>query len=170
MRVLLLFSIVVATTVSTLATGQIAARQGAPDTTDQYRSPMVLELPLPPMAPHRTPLSRDLGRFTCEGVSLEAFAYLQTEITIRKRKVFALQFVGWVKVPESFDREVDVAVVLTSGGEVLGKGAKTKIDAEEGRLTAFSFDVPVDRDRLNAARAADVPPRVEITVTVRDNS
>lgn len=147
--------------------GQVTARQG-PDTTRRFTSPMILEASLPVLPGFkRTQFGREIADFTCDGVSLRDLSYHITGNRKAADRPTQIEFAGWVAVPNSFDREVDVVIAVKSHGETLGSRGTFRISAEEGRRTAFRVKVPISRLR---GVTGDAAPTVEITLTVRDNS
>lgn len=147
---------------------QATARQGAVDTTRRFTSPMIVHAPLPVLPGFkRTQFGREVADVTCDDVSLRALSYQVTGNRTRQDRPTVLAFEGAVVVPPSFDREVDVLITVTRGGETLGSRGAFRIDAEEGRQTGFRVAVPISR--LEPFVAGEGAPAVEITVTVRDN-
>jgi len=146
---------------------QVTARQGASNTSRQFTSPMVLETVLP-VAPgfRRTQLRREIADFTCDGVALQDVWYQVRGNRRAADQPTTLVLDGVVAVPPSFDREVDVLVTITAGGDTLGHQQALRIDAEEGRRTPFRLRVPIAR---LSGIIGDAPPTAAITLIVRDN-
>ncbi len=147
---------------------QVVARQGSEDTSKQFQSPMVLEVTLPNLDAKLRLVSTDLANYTCDGVSIRALTVARAKRA--KGTTAVLEFHGFIRVPESFDRQVDVTVALKAGAVTVAKGERLRIDAEEDRGTRFRVSVPVDETLLNGAMASDSRPTLEITLVVRDNS
>ena len=147
---------------------QIVVRQGSEDTSKQFQSPMVIEVPLPDLDEKLRLVSTDLANYTCDGVSIRALTVARAK---RARGTTAvLEFYGFIRVPESFDRQMDVTVVFKAGAVTVAKGERLRIDAEEGRGTRFRVSLPVEETILNGAMVSGARPTLEITTVVRDNS
>lgn len=147
---------------------QVTARQGT-DASRRFQSPMVLEIALPVSdGAKRTKFGADIAHYLCDDVSLNDLTYQVRGNRQYPARKTDIEFTGWVVVPNSFDREVDVLMTIRQGTEILGSKGKFKIGAEEGRRTPFRLRVPVSR--LRAVTDPASPPVVEITLTVRDNS
>ena len=147
---------------------QIVVRQGREDTSKQFQSPMVIEVPLPDLDEKLRLVSTDLANYTCDGVSIRALTVARAKRA--KGKIAVLEFHGFIRVPESFDRQVDVTVALNAGAVTVAKGERLRIDAEEGRGTRVRVSLPVEETLLNGALASDARPTLKITMVVRDNS
>lgn len=147
---------------------QVRARQGAVDKSRRFTSPMILEAPLPVLPGFkRTLFGRELAEFTCDDVSLRELSYQVTGNRKDPDRPTEIDVAGWLWVPSSFDREVDVALTVKNGDETLGTNTKLRISAEEGRRSFFRLKVPIIR--LRGITGSSLPV-VEITMTVRDNS
>jgi hypothetical protein len=171
---LLFFVAVAASLIGSIGLAQVTARQGAPAATE-FRSPMVLEVPLPDMS-HLSPgtgkaFNRDIENYRCEGISLHS---LTVRVKDRPRKsdtgTVTLEINGAVSIPPSNDRLVDIRFVAKKAEAILGTTSVTKLDAEEDRTTKFRATLRLDQARLIDAFSSDPHPSLEVTVTVSNNS
>lgn len=130
---------------------------------------MILEAPLPVLPGFkRTQFGKEIADYACDDVSLRELSYQVTGNRKDAGKPATLDFQGWVVVPNSFDREVDVVITVMNGAEKLGSRGAFRIDAEEGGRTPFRVKVAIPR--LDSFTGPSAAPKVQITVTVRDNS
>lgn len=160
--------------ISSVSSAQIVARQGTIDTEHHFKSPMLLQLPLPnittlPMGTRRG-VAAEIGRFTCDDVSIETLTVEHKAGPRRPDGKLTFEFAGSVRVPDSFDRMVGVSLVVKKGDVTLGGATAAKIDAEEGRATRFHVTVILDEAQSIDAFRSDPPPILEVTVTVRANT
>lgn len=177
MRVALALTLIVA---SNLAHGQVVVRQGTNDTSHAFQSPMVIETPLPevtlseltahasspPRGFPRRLVNADLSKFTCDGVSMPNMT-----VVVRGTPAGAyLDFYSAALVPESYDREVDIKMILRKGDRILATGSVTRLDAEEGRRTPFRVTLTFQGEMLQELNTPTPAPILEITMVVRDAS
>ncbi len=110
----------------------------------------------------RVPKTR---HFTCDSLSITSLI-----LTVdRTKKVVKLDFDGAASVLESFDKWARVTIELSASGEILKRGQKTAIDAEERKTTRFSIGLEVPPDEIDAALASGEPLLVRVTVDVGRN-
>ena len=151
---------VLATLLVTAATAQVVVEAQEKVTTTEYKSPMVLELPLTlgesfargSIAATQTV---DLSEYVCDGVSLRFF---QIEALERKKKVDLTIRIG-VYNDTNHDKKADVKVQILRGEERLGDAERRNIDAEEGKL----------RERKFTGTSAPIPEgaTLKVMLTVR---
>ena len=155
------------------ADAQVIARQGSASADDvvQFRSPMILELPISNLVTlsKAEPIA-GARKYRCDGVY---FSTLQIEKRRTSRDnahniTFAVS--GTIFVPESNDRFANVTVRLKKGDTSLAAGGRFNIDAEEVKVTPFVvlFDVP--KADLADSYATQPAPVLEVTLAVRENS
>lgn len=158
------------------AGGQVSARQGvAPPPNDvAFDSPTVLELPLPNverLQPDSQVKLAEVRKYVCDKhVRLFNLTLSKQYKGPRKSRSLELVLSGSVWVGESYDRRVDIALGLKGGDEILGAQSLRNLAVEERRVTPFRIVVPVNEAKLLAAYATEPPPRIELTLTVRDDS
>ena len=158
------------------AGGQVAARQGvAPPPEDvSFESPMVLELPLPNverLQPDSQVKLAEVRKYVCDkDVRIYNLTLGKQYKGPRKARSLDLVLSGSVWVEESYDRRVDITLGIKVGEEVLVSRTIRNQEAEERRVTPFRIVVPMDEAKLLAAYAAEPPPSLEVTLTVRDDS
>jgi hypothetical protein len=154
------------------AGAQIVGSQGAPDTEHSFKSPMILQLPLPNVVklPEGGSVAvSGIGSFTCDDVSIASLIVQHKPGSRHTEGKLVAELTGTIRVPDSYDRLVDVKMVVKKGEAVLGKTAVSKIDAEEGRKTPFRTTITFDASKIADAFSAQPPPILEITVVVTDN-
>jgi hypothetical protein len=155
---------------------QVAARQGTapPPQEEHFASPMVLDLPLPNVAALGTGSALrlpEVRKYICDQhVSLLGLTVSKQYKGFRKARSMELVVAGSVFVDDSYDRRVDIAVKVRSGGQELAAQTLRHHSAEEERTTPFRVVIPVDEARLTEAAASEHPPVLELTLTVRDDS
>jgi hypothetical protein len=158
------------------ANAQVTARQGTPPPAQEthFASPMILELPFPNVMGLGTDASFPLPavhKYICDKhVSLRALTVEKRYKGRRKARKLELVISGYAFVAESYDRRVDIALGLSSGGVQIGGQTLRNLKAEEARTTPFTIVVPVDEQRLHAAYESAEQPQIHLTVTVRDDS
>ncbi len=154
---------------------QVTARQGTAPEPDLVRfdSPMVLEVPLKdvrqlePGTERRLP---NLRKYVCDGdVSLISLAVEKVVTGPRKQRGIALAVTGAVFVGDSYDRWVDIGLRLIRGEKAYASGTARSISAEEERATPFRILIPLTDALLDEA-FTEGEPKLELTLTVRDNS
>lgn len=158
------------------AAGQVSARQGVapPPETVAFASPMVLDLPLPNVER----ISKDtqirlpeVRKYICDQhVSLLNLTLAKQYRGSRKSPSLELVLSGSVWVAESYDRRVDIGVVLKTGDGTLATQTLRNLKAEENQMAPFRIVVPVEEARLLSAYGAEPTPLIELTLTVRDDS
>lgn len=155
---------------------QVAARQGTAPTPQEvhFASPMILDLTFPnvaPIEPGSTVRLPEVYRYICDNhVLLRGLTVAKQYKGSRKARSLELLISGQVFVAESYDRRVDIALRLLSLNTEIAAQALRNLKAEEGRATLFEIRVPIDEQKLLAAYAAEEPPTLQLTVTVRDDS
>jgi hypothetical protein len=158
------------------ALGQVSAHQGVAPPPDvvNFASPMVLELPLPNMEPIQSDSYvklPEVRKYICDNnVRLFSLTLSKQYKGPRKSRSLELVLSGSIWVEESYDRRVDIALGIKGGNDVLGAQALRNLSAEERRVTPFRIVVPVDETKLLAAYAMEPRPKIELTLTVRDDS
>jgi hypothetical protein len=170
----LLHSVVLALMVSAATvSGQVTAHQGTPEVTS-FESPMVLDLPLPNIAPLAADSQLqlpDTRKYVCDkNVSLVNLAITKRVKGHRDKISTQLVVSGSVVVERSHDRRVDIALRIQSKDHVLASQTLHNLKAEEGRRSAFQVTLPVDDKVLRDASTSEPQPTLEITLTVRDDS
>src|SRR3954452_22101537 len=94
------------------ASAQIAARQGPDESAYKFKSPMILDVPMPdPLrlaVDKRTGGSGEIKRYTLDEVSLASLTMERSAGSRHGDGSLRLTFVGSIHVPESFDRRIDV--------------------------------------------------------------
>jgi hypothetical protein len=151
--------------------GQINARQGTDlDTPNEFKSPMVLDLPFPDPAKLQFDIRHAYAgtqRLFCDDVSVQTFNL--TAFRTRKRaKAIVLQVDGTLFVRSSHDRRVDLEFIIHAEGVVIARTKLSNIDAEEKKVGVFKKSLAVEKEKLaQAAATGDVLLRV--IVTVRDD-
>jgi hypothetical protein len=155
---------------------QVAARQGTAPVPQEvhFASPMILDLALPNVAPIKPGSAvrlPDVYRYIFDNqVLLRGLTVAKQYKGFRKARSLELLISGQVFVAESYDRRVDIALRLLSLNSEIGTQTLRNLKAEEGRATLFEIGVPVDEQKLVAAYAAEEPPFLQLTVTVRNDS
>ena len=158
------------------ALAQVVARQGTPPppTETHYASPMILELPLPDVRPLQrgsTLRLAEVRNYICDShVRLQGLTIAKQYVGPKKARSLQLILSGSISVSDSYDRLVDITVRIKTGETTMVSHPLRNVSAEEERVTPFRIRVPVAEPRLESAYASTVPPTVELTLTVRDNS
>jgi len=167
-------AVAVCLSMPSVSIAQIVARQGTVDAEHQFKSPMILQLPAPNLtklpAGTRIVVSADIGRFTCDVVSVATLTVEHKTGPRHSTGKLIAEFAGSIGVPASFDRLVAVSLVVRRGEMTLGKTSAANINAEEGRSTPFRATIALDEAQLISAFSSEPLPILEITVTVRNNS
>ena len=149
------------------ALAQVVGRQG-PALTQEFHSPMILEVPLPNVTRYpigaRTSLGADIPNYTCDAVSLPGLAIEVKKRSQRNGNRIVLEIAGGAHVPPSHDRLVDVTFIVKRGDNVMGKASVTNIDAEEDRTTSFRTALTLDEVQLRNAFTVEPYPTLEMTV------
>jgi hypothetical protein len=161
---------------SARAETQVTARQGtspAPQE-EHFASPMILDLPFPNVAtiePGSALRLPEVYRYICDNhVLLRGLTVTKQYKGPRKARSLELLISGQVFVAESYDRKVDIALRLLSLDTKIATQTLRNLKAEEGHATVFRIVIPVDEQKLLSAYAAEKPPILQLTVTVRDDS
>jgi hypothetical protein len=161
---------------SARAETQVTARQGTSPVPQEvhFASPMILDLPFPnvttiePGSALRLP---EVYRYICDKhVLLRGLTVTKQYKGPRKARSLELLISGQVFVAESYDRKVNIAFRLLSLDTEIAKQTLRNLKAEEERATLFRIVIPVDEQKLLSAYAAEEPPVLQLTVTVRDDS
>ena len=154
------------------SSAQVVAKQGVPDIRD-FRSPMILELPLPNLANLPIGAIKSLGPqlqgYSCEGVSVPLLVLKVSQRKPRTNPTLTIDISGAVRVPPSRDRFVDLAFVILKDGKAMATARIQRLDAEEDRPTTFDSSVHLNEGDLKTAFTSDPPPRLQLTVSVADN-
>lgn len=170
LRAAVLFSILL---IATSTSGQVTAHHGASEVTD-FESPMVLDLPLPNIAPLPADSQlhlADTSKYTCDkNVSLVNLVVTKRSKSHRGETSTEVVVSGSVFVGSSHDRRSDIALRIKSKDQILASQTLRNLKTEEGRRTAFQIALPVDDKALRDASASVPRPTLEITLTVRDDS
>ena len=157
--------------VGSIATdAQVVAKQGTSTVTD-FRSPMILEIPLPNLVGQPVGATSSLGPllagYSCDGVSIHALL-----VRLARRKdgdALEIQVSGSVKVPSSIDRLVNIDFVIVSDAKTLGAATVKRLDAEEDRTTYFKTRMLLSEEKLREAFDLTPTPILQLTVTVVEN-
>lgn len=161
---------------SARAEAQVTARQGTSPAPQEvhFASPMILDLTFPiittiePGSALRLP---EVYRYICDNhVMLRQLTVVKQYKGPRKARSLELLISGQVFVAESYDRRVDIALRLLSLDTEIAAQTLRNLKAEERRATPFGIAIPVDEQKLLSAYAAEKPPTLQLTVTVRDDS
>jgi hypothetical protein len=155
------------------ASAQIVARQGPDESVYKFKSPMILDVPMPDPSrlavDTRTGVSAEIKRYTCDDVSLASLTMERNAGSRHGDGNLRLTFVGSIHVPDSFDRRVDVNLEIKKGDRLLGSAEAENVKAGEGKYTPFRTVLTLDEAALRGAYASEPRPVLEITVTVRDD-
>ena len=155
---------------------QVTARQGTAPVPKEvhFASPMILDLTFPNIASIESGAEvrlPEVYRYICDShVLLRGLTVAKQYKGFRKARSLELRFSGQVFVAESYDRRVDIALRLLSLNTEIATQKLRNLKAEERRATLFEIGVPVDEQKLLSAYAAEEPPILQLTVTVRDDS
>lgn len=158
------------------SSAQVAARQGVAPQPEvvNFQSPMILDLPLPNVAPLEPNAQMQLPKvrqYVCDHhVQLLNLAIAKQLKGSRKTRSLELVVSGSVFVAASYDRRVDIALRIKSGDDILALQILRNNKAEEERSTPFRIILPVAEPRLLAAYATEPAPVLEMILTVRDDS
>lgn len=155
---------------------QVVARQGDPSESpfQEFKSPMVLELPVKDFPELPAGSGRDfkeVRRFYCEDVVLSQLVITPKRETRRgKPAAVRLDIRGSVSVRPSFDRLATLRFDLINGEERFASTQVPRINAEEGKTRTFSASLSLDEEEYERFFSTGENPRLQITVTVIDNS
>jgi hypothetical protein len=155
---------------------QVVARQGDPaqPPLQEFKSPMVLELPLKDFRglPEGTGREfKEVRKFYCEDVVLSQFLVSPRKETRRgKPTVVRLDIRGALSVRPSYDRLATLRFDLVNGEERFATTQVPRINAEEGRTHTFSTSLSLDGEEYERFFTTGDNPRLQITLTVSDNS
>ncbi|MEA2560115.1 MAG: hypothetical protein QOH06_1619 [Acidobacteriota bacterium] len=155
---------------------QVVARQGDPAESplQEFKSPMVLELPLKDF--HDLPKGtgrdfKEVRRFYCEDVVLSQLVVSPKKETRRgKSPIVRLDIRGALSVRPSFDRLATLRFDLINGEERFSTTQVPRINAEEGRTSTFSTSLSLEEEEYERFFTTGDNPRLQITVAVSDNS
>ena len=154
---------------------QVTARQGTAPPPDivRFSSPMVLQIPLTDVRQLEVGTQRklpSLRKYLCdENVSIIALYVEKIATGSRRERGIALSVDGTLFVSDSYDRLVDVGLRLMRNERVYASNTIRSISAEEERAIPFKVLLPVSQAVLDEA-FAEGEPKLELTLTVRDNS
>jgi hypothetical protein len=155
---------------------QVVARQGDPAESplQEFKSPMVLELPLKGFRELPEGTGRDfkeVRRFYCEDVVLSQLVVAPKKEGRRgKPAVVRLDIRGALSVRPSFDRLVILRFDLINGEERFASTQVPRINAEEGKTRTFSASLGLDAEEYERFFSTGDNPLLQITVAVSDNS
>jgi hypothetical protein len=155
---------------------QVVARQGDPAESplQEFKSPMVLELPLKDFRDLPKGAGRDfkeVRRFYCEDVVLSQLVVSPKKETRRgKPPVVRLDIRGALSVRPSFDRLATLRFDLINGEERFSTTQVPRINAEEGKTQTFSASLSLAEEEYQRFFTTGDNPRLQITVVVSDNS
>jgi hypothetical protein len=140
----------------------------------EFKSPMVLELPLKDFRALPKGAGRDfkeVRRFYCEDVVLSQLVVSPKRETRRgKPTVVRLEIRGALSVRPSFDRLATLRFDLINGEERFATTQVPRINAEEGRTHTFSASLSLEEEEYERFFTTGDNPRLQITVVVSDNS
>src|SRR5262245_28178541 len=116
--------VAIVVSIPSVSSAQIVAHQGTVDTEHHFKSPMVLQLPLPNLttlpAGTRREVSAEISRFSCDDVSVATLTVEHKAGPRHPDGKLITAFAGSIRVPASFDRLVDVSLVVKKGEVSLG--------------------------------------------------
>jgi hypothetical protein len=155
---------------ATPALAQTTASQGQPepgpaDDVKTFESPMILEIPLEPLASllGKTWVTiEDVPRYRCEGVSLQK---VRVRGTRQKSGAIGLNVKTETYTVPGKDKFADLQFELLLDGESIASELIKEVNAEEGtkRHVSSYLEVPVGKSEVQDK------PVLRITVTVTDN-
>ena len=155
---------------------QVVARQGDPAESplQEFKSPMVLELPLKDFRDLPEGTGRDfkeVRRFYCEDVVLSQLVVSPRKESRRgKSPLVRLDIRGTLSVRPSFDRLATLRFDLINGEERFSTIQVPRINAEEGKTRTFSTSMSLEEVEYERFFSTGDNPRFQITVAVSDNS
>jgi hypothetical protein len=155
---------------------QVVARQGDPakPPLQEFKSPMVLDLPLKDFHDLPAGTGRDfteVRKFYCEDVGLSRLLVSPRKESRRhKPAVVHLDIRGSLSVRPSYDRLATLRFDLINGEVRFATAQMPRIDAEEGKTQTFSTSLSLDEEEYERFFTTGDNPRLQITVTVSDNS
>lgn len=154
---------------------QATARQGmATLDAGLFESPMILDLPLPNLKPFKSGVTvklPDVRTYICDNnVSLSTLGVTKRYSGPKRTRSLALVVSGFISVTDSYDRRVDIRLQLKDDEEVLTTGILRNSKAEEGRVTPFRISLLVDEAKLQAAYSPGSAPKLELMLTVHNDS
>lgn len=154
--------------------GQVVARQGDPAavTSEEFRSPMILELPLKDfqLLPYGTGRDfKEVRRYYCEDTTISQFIVTKQHGARRSGHTI-LQIKGSLSVRPSFDRLATLRFDIMNGNRRLASTQVANINAEEGKTRSFSAKVDLALEEYAILFSPPETAQLRITLTLKDNS
>lgn len=154
--------------------GEIKVRQGTESdlpTKSDFTSPMILDLPFPDPSRLRPGTVRRYGEETQEYFCDDVAVY-DLNLSRGKRSKSSPEILfkidGLLYVRPSFDRLVDLDLVVLNGETELGRSRLIDIDAEEKKTTPFKTTMALDISAMERALAQGTRPILRLIVVVRE--
>lgn len=161
---------------SSALSAQVVARQGDPAESplQEFKSPMVLELPLKDFQALADETGKDfkeVRKFYCEDLAISQLVVSKKEDSRRgKSPEVRLDIRGSVWVRPSYDRLATIRFDVVNGDERFATTQVFQINAEEGKTRPFSATLRFDAGEFERLFTAGDSPLLRVTVTVEDNS
>jgi len=156
-------------------TAQVVARQGsaADSPLEEFKSPMVLDLPLKNFREMPVGTGKDfkeVRKYYCEDLVLSQLLVDKREDSHRgKPSGLRLDLHGAVWVRPSYDRLATLRFDVVKGEKRFATNQIFNINAEEGQTHSFSTSLKIAAEDLDRLFAEGEAPLLRVTVTVQDN-
>jgi hypothetical protein len=154
---------------------QVTARQGDPAASPQqeFRSPMILDLPLYDLRslPNGTGFTfKEVTKFYCEDVVLSQLVVAKNKDRGRPPGL-RLEIRGMASVRRSYDRWTQLRFELLRGEERIAFVSMPRLSTEEGQTTPFHTEIMLTAQQAERLFSpGESVPNLRVTVTVVDNS
>jgi hypothetical protein len=157
---------------ATAASAQLVVKEGRPQQVVEYRSPMVLEFPVPSIvqaqawAPNlakreKTP---DLSEQVCESVLIRTLVVMVHGVT--KKEMIPIDLTTILQVKAGSDKTVTLKFEIVVGEKVVAATVLRDLDAEERKSLTRETKLLVPATRV----PSDSIPVMRVTMTVVENA